>query len=131
VSSGCVFLSGCTQVHRDAKVKADEEALGLFKKKQSADAAAAAASASSSSAAAGAAVSPMEDDEKQAPQAAAERALNPSGRYELVAVVTHQGRDADGGHYVGACWRPLVASLRFIPAWKSPCILFVSIVFFF
>jgi len=24
-----------------------------------------------------------------------------TGNYELVAVVTHKGRSADGGHYVG------------------------------
>jgi ubiquitin carboxyl-terminal hydrolase 14 len=65
---GFVFIHhACfAQVHRDAKIKIEEEALGLAKK----------AKTENSSA--------MEVD------VPAVKSSNPSGRYELVALVTHQ-----------------------------------------
>eukprot|EP00455_Lapot_gusevi_P048395 TRINITY_DN667_c0_g2_i2.p1 TRINITY_DN667_c0_g2~~TRINITY_DN667_c0_g2_i2.p1 ORF type:complete len:481 (-),score=190.35 TRINITY_DN667_c0_g2_i2:230-1672(-) len=67
---------------REAQIKEEEAKLGIRKKNDGEQAAPAA---------------DVEMDEKKQPVVEGK----PSGRYELVGLVTHKGRMADSGHYIG------------------------------
>lgn len=85
------------------RVRAIEDArLGVASAPGAAAAAEAAAEASTSTAVAAAATAAPSDepDGKKARVGVASEFDNDTGLYELAALVTHKGRDADGGHYV-------------------------------